>query len=264
MTNPIVLKVRAQITVGAIPEAVSELERYVETAGDNALIQILDEFPPNDLIAIVREYDGGKDSVVNLAISAESFVSAIMLEHLYGEDRWDYVSRLRNLMNGVMYRDEDMLGNVLRILSEHPDGLRILRDYFDGRYEQLMTFAQEGTFLPTAGASIEAIESGDHLERERLVALDSASFPESFLGEEAFSPKISRAEISDGDWMETAWVIAHEHPRTFASLLGFMRRSMISQLQRQFQAEEQALAEEYKDYESEQRPASKDDDESAI
>jgi len=38
--------------------------------------------------------------------------------------------------------------------------------------------------------------------------------------------RITRAEASDGDWMETAWVLRHEHPDIFEQVIILLRDRM--------------------------------------
>ena len=247
--------------MGAVSDANSELEQYADKFGDNSLVEILNELPPHDLIALMRDHDVGKTSVVTVAISPESFVSAIKLEYLYGEDRWDYVFRLRNLMNGIMYRDDQTIDEVLNLLSKDSDGIRILSDYFSEYYEELLGFVREDSFKMPVEWPVNADELKELLDSQVAAAREF----ESFACGETVGTRITREEASDGDWMETAWVLAHEYPVMFASLLESMTHSAISRRRKRLQrSSTMRIADGSRNLEGRPGQESEDDDESAI
>ena len=47
----------------------SALAELADTEGDNALMVVLDQLEPKDILAVMREYDDSKASVVNLLVT---------------------------------------------------------------------------------------------------------------------------------------------------------------------------------------------------
>lgn len=218
MTHPAVIKTHALILAGEIAEAESQLVAIAETQGDHALVSVLDEIAPKDLLAIMREFDSSKESLVNLLVSPEQFVAAIMLERKYGEPLERYVPRLRNTMNAVMHRSASDCIEILECLTEHDEGVRILADYFSDHHEALLTFAFKGRFsddldLETAMAPkrVTSFDSDDlDILEQGLEAGDSV---------ELSRPTMTRSEVADSDWMETAWVLRHDFEDSFELLI---------------------------------------------
>ncbi|NMF98260.1 hypothetical protein GPA27_12785 [Aromatoleum toluolicum] len=230
MTHPAVIQTQALILAGEIAEAESQLVAIAETQGDQALVSVLDELAPKDLLAIMREFDSSKESVINLVVSPEQFVDAILLERKYGEPLEKYVPRLRNTMNAVMHRGAGACVEILECLTERDEGIRLLADYFTDYYDLLQNFAFHGRFeddfdlekamAPKRTHSFDAEEQFDEME-QGLEAGDSM---------ELARPSMSRSEVADGDWMETAWVLRHEFQDSFELLIievqDRMRREM--------------------------------------
>ena len=69
--HPALVHASSLIQVGDIAAAESALSALVETEGDHALVVLLDELPPKDLLAIIREYDASKPSVINTNASSK-------------------------------------------------------------------------------------------------------------------------------------------------------------------------------------------------
>lgn len=218
MTHPVVLQTQALILAGEIAEAESQLVAIAETGGDQALVSILDEMAPKDLLAIMREFDSSKESVINLVVSPEQFVDAILLERKYGEPIEKYVPRLRNTMNAVMHRTAGACVEILECLTERDEGIRLLADYFTDYHDLLQNFAFNGRF-----------EDDFDLEKamapKRTSTFDPEQFDDMEQGLEAGDsmelarPSMSRSEVADGDWMETAWVLRHEFQDSFELLI---------------------------------------------
>ena len=80
MTHPVIQQAKALILSGEIAEAESFLVAIAEKEGDHALVSVLDEMAPKDVLALMREFDTSKESVINLVVSPEQFVEAILLE----------------------------------------------------------------------------------------------------------------------------------------------------------------------------------------
>lgn len=64
MTHPAVIKTAQLILAGDHEGAERELAHVAETEGDTALVALLDQVAPKDLLAIMREFDGSRESIV--------------------------------------------------------------------------------------------------------------------------------------------------------------------------------------------------------
>ena len=73
MHYPAIVKAQSLILAGDIVGAESALVELADEEGDQALVLALDQLPPKDLLAVIREYDPSKDSVINLLVTPEQF-----------------------------------------------------------------------------------------------------------------------------------------------------------------------------------------------
>ena len=121
MSHPVVLKASALIHAGDIVAAESALVDLVETEGDTALVTVLDQLAPKDLLAIIREYDSAKPSLVNLLVTPKQFAEAVIMERLYAERNRD---RLRSLINSVVFREDVEPDDFIEALAQKDLGLR--------------------------------------------------------------------------------------------------------------------------------------------
>lgn len=218
MSQLVIKETHALILAGEIARAEASLVVLAEHEGDHALVEVLDEMAPKDVLAVIREYDASKESVVSLLVSPEQFVNAIVLERQYGEPLEKYVPRLRNTMNAVMHRETGACAEVLDCLAEHDEGVRLLADYFIDHYDALLALAFHGVFqvdvdLEKAMAPKSAIT----WDAERVDELDQGL--EIGDAVEMARVRVARSEVADGDWMETAWVLRHEFSDTFELLI---------------------------------------------
>ncbi len=218
MTQLVIKEARELILAGEIAKAEAHLVVLAEQEGDHALVEVLDEMAPKDVLAVIREFDASKESVVSLVVSPEQFVAAIMLERQYGEPLEKYVPRLRNTMNAVMHRTPAACAEVLDCLVEHDDGVRLLADYFTDHYDALLTLAYHGVF--EADVDLEKAftpKSAITWDAERVDELDQGLEIGDAI--EMVRVRMSRSEVADGDWMETAWLLRHEFSDTFELLV---------------------------------------------
>ncbi len=184
----------ALIQTGDIAAAESTLSDLVETEGDNALVVLLDELPPKDLLAIIREYDASKPSVISMLVTPEQFAKAVILERLYAERNHD---RLRSMVNSVIYREDVDPGEFIAALAQKDLGLEVLADYLDDRFDELSIFTRHGSFV------IPEDERTPRDEEDESVREDQFELPRGGVGLD---------EVRDQDWMELTWRLAHEHP----------------------------------------------------
>ena len=96
--HPVVLKSSQLILAGDIAGAEKALVAVADQDGDHALVSLLDDLKPKDLLAVMREFDSSMESVVNMLVTPGQFARAIVLEKQYGERACE---RLRAMMNAV-------------------------------------------------------------------------------------------------------------------------------------------------------------------
>ena len=218
MNDLIIKQTHALIQAGEIAEAEANLAVIAEQEGDHALVEVLDEMAPKDVLAVMREFDASKESIINLVVSPEQFVQAIVLERQYGEPLERYVPRLRNTMNAVMHRSSGACAEVLDCLAEHDEGVRLLADYFTDYFDELQNLAFHGVFE-------QELDLERALAPKRVTSWDADQLDELEQGLEMGDAiemsrvRLTRSEAADGDWQETAWVLRHEFPDTFELMI---------------------------------------------
>jgi hypothetical protein len=170
----------------------------------------------------MREFDGSRESIINMVVTPEQFADAVILESRYGEEGND---RLTGMINAVLYRDESMAVEYLETIGEKEEGLNVLADYFAHRIDEILSFATTGQLEMdfTLPESME-VKSITWLN-EKIEEIDEALQDGDAI--ESSRPKQSRAEISDHDWMETAWILRYELTDTFEQLVVTIRDRMI-------------------------------------
>ena len=194
-------KTRSLIAAGDISGAEAALADLADTEGDGALMVVLEQLQPKDILAVMREYDNSKDSVVNLLVTPEQFARAVVIEKQYRD-----LSRthLRGMMNSVIFRDD---GDPLEFLSAIGDlegGADALADYFAEKWSRVEAFARSGSF--------DAVEDyGDPLTEDELYANAYAH------------SKLDHDEVADHDWMEMAWLLRYKNPDLFIETLLTLR-----------------------------------------
>ncbi|MBP7394567.1 MAG: hypothetical protein KA945_12130, partial [Zoogloea sp.] len=107
---------------------------------------------------------------------------------------------------------------VLDCLAEHDEGVRLLADYFIDHYDSLQALAYHGVF--EAEVDLEkafAPKSAITWDSERVDELDQGLEIGDAI--EMVRVRMSRSEVADSDWMETAWVLRHEFSDTFELLI---------------------------------------------
>ncbi len=215
--HQVVLRSAELILAGDIAGAERALVAVADQNGDHALVSILDEMPPKDLLAVMREFDSAKESVVNMLVTPEQFARAIVLEKRYGERTGE---RLRAMMNAVIHRDAENAGEYLETIADMEGGSATLADYFEDRYDEVFSFVVTGSFAPQFNTDSGAQTHNTWL-MEKIEEIDSGlGFGDSI---EKSRPLLSRAEIADGDWMETAWVLRYELPDAFEEVMLTLR-----------------------------------------
>jgi len=251
MTHPVVIKTSQLILAGDIKGAETALTAIADSDGDEALVTVLNEVPAKDLLAIMRSFDGSKQSVVNMLVTPEQFARAVVLETRYRDQTH---AALHGMMNAVLYRDIDMTAEYLEAIGESDGGYQVLADYFAERDDELLDFAISGQFSEEfdwdAGHAARSIS----WLNEKIGEIDEALHEgNSITGSR---PKVSRADIGDHDWMETAWVLRYELPDIFEQIVITLRDRLQQRVESLEESEDLAPA----------RPAAApgDDEESAL
>jgi hypothetical protein len=215
--HQVVLRSTELILAGDIAGAEKALVAVADQNGDHALVSILDEMQPKDLLAVMREFDSSRESVVNMLVTPDQFARAIVLEKKYGDRTGE---RLRAMINAIIHRDADTACEYLETIADIEGGCASLADYFEDRYDEVFSFASSGRFLPQFNS-----DSGGQTHNtwlmEKIDEIDHGlCFGNSI---EKSRPLLSRSEVADGDWMETAWLIRYELPDAFEEVMMILR-----------------------------------------
>lgn len=154
MTNALIVQASSLIQSGDIVRAEALLTALVETDGDHALVEVLDEMPPKDLLAVIREYDSSKQSILTLLITPDQFARTVVLDRLYGERSHEH---LRGMFNAVIFREDADANEFIEAIAELEFGYEALADYLSDRAEELV-----GTSNPLDTEDISRSEISDH------------------------------------------------------------------------------------------------------
>ena len=229
MSHPVLVKAEKLIRVGDIVGAEAALVSLVDSEGDDALVVALDEFPAKDLLAVLRDFDASRESVVNLLVSPEQFARAIVLERRYGDLSHE---RLHGMINSVVFRAGGDPVEFLEAIGEIEGGSETLADYFCDRVEAIEHFFRTAPFDFFADAD----EAADELTDEERLDLLSDS--------DANRPFLNHSEVNDHDWMELAWTLRYQHPEIFREVLLILRARATSEGGRSAGVEQQSVAEQ--------------------
>ena len=197
----LIAKTQSLIAAGDIVAAEAALVDLADSEGDHALVVVLDQLPPKDILAVIREYDNSKESIINLLVTPEQFARAVVLEKQYKD-----LSRthLRGMLNAVIFRDDADPVDFLNAIGDLEGGAEALADYFAEKWGRIEAFARSGTF--ESGG-----EDGDILSEANLLA------------NAYVKPKVDEDEVADQDWMQLAWLLRKECPDLFVEMLLVLR-----------------------------------------
>ena len=194
-------KTQSLIAAGDIVGAESALTELADTEGDGALMVVLEQLPPKDILAVIREYDNSKESIINLLITPAMFAHAVVIEKQYKD-----LSRthLRGMVNSVIFRDDADPVEFLTAIGDLEGGSEALADYFSEKWSRIEAFARTGTF--------DAVEDDGEMLTETAL-LSSAYVP----------AKLEQDEVADQDWMELAWLLRYQLPDLFIEMVMVLR-----------------------------------------
>jgi len=155
MTHLVVVEANKLILSGDIVRAEAVLTALVETEGDHALIEVLDDIPSKDLLAVIREYDSSKQSLLSLLITPEQFARVVVLERLYKDMSHE---QLRGMINAVIFREDADANEFIAAIAELEFGYETLADYLSDRAEEVVG----ETFSALETDDISRSEISDH------------------------------------------------------------------------------------------------------
>ena len=194
-------KTQTLIAAGDIVGAEFALVELADTEGDAALMVVLDLLPPKDILAVIREYDNSKESVVNLLVTPAQFARAVVIEKQYKDLTRTH---LRGMVNSIIFREDADPLEFLIAIGDLEGGSDALADYFTEKWARIEAFACTGTFDAMK-------DTGELLSKADLLA---SAYEK---------PRIEQDEIADRDWMELAWILRYQCPDLFIEMLTVLR-----------------------------------------
>ena len=253
MTHPVVLKTSQLILAGDLQGAEKALVEIADSEGDYALVEVMNDIAPKDLLAVMRGFDGSKQSIVNMLVTPEQFARAVILETRYRDQTH---AALHGMMNAVLYRDEDMTAEYLEAIGEIEGGYEVLANYFGERDDELLAFAMSGVFSEDFDAEHAHESKSISWLNEKIEEIDEALHEGNSIA--GSRPKVPRSQIADHDWQETAWVLRYELSDIFEQIVITLR----DRLQHRVEMLEEGEAEDSKPKSA--PAAAMDDEESAL
>jgi hypothetical protein len=197
----LIAKTQSLIAAGDIVGAESALVELADTEGDSALMVVLAQLPPKDILAVIREYDNSKESIINLMVTPQQFARAVVIEKQYRDLTRTH---LRGMLNSVIFREDSDPVEFLNAIGDLEGGSEALADYFSEKWSRIEAFARCGTF-----DTVE--DDGEMLSETALLASAHVK------------PRVEQDEVADQDWMELAWLLRHECPDLFIEMLIVLR-----------------------------------------
>ncbi|MDP3088955.1 MAG: hypothetical protein Q8M99_12300 [Methylotenera sp.] len=155
MSHLVVVEASSLIQSGDLVRAEALLSALVETEGDNALVEVLDDMPSKELLAVMREYDSSKQSLLNLLITPEQFAKVVVLDRLYKDVSNEH---LRGMINSVIFREDANANEFIVAIAELEFGYETFADYLSDRAEEIVG----ETFSALETEDISRAEISDH------------------------------------------------------------------------------------------------------
>lgn len=244
-TLALIAKTQSLIAAGNIVGAESALVELADAEGDGALMVVLEQLPPKDILAVIREYDNSKESVINLLVTPEMFARTVVIEKQYKDLTRTH---LRGMVNSVIFREDADPVEFLTAIGELEGGSDALADYFSEKWSRIEAFARTGTF--------DAVEDdGEMLSETALLSLAYAP------------PKVELDEVTDQDWMQLAWLLRHQCPDLFTETVMVLRAKArahdlgLSEEEAEEAEEDDGMVETGDTDRGKATPAARDDDE---
>jgi hypothetical protein len=197
----LIAKTQSLIAAGDIVGAESALVELADTEGDGALMVLLEQLPAKDILAVIREYDNSKESVINLLVTPDMFARAVVIEKQYKDLTRTH---LRGMMNSIIFREDADPVEFLAAIGDLEGGSEAMADYFSEKWSRIEAFARTGTF--------DAMEDDGEMMSETAL-LSSAYVP----------AKLELDEVADQDWMQMAWLLRYHCPDLFIETVMVLR-----------------------------------------
>ena len=197
----VIARTTSLIAAGDIVGAESALAELADSEGDGALVEVLAQLEPKDVLAVVREYDDSKPSVVGMLVTPEQFARALVLEKKYKDLTHTY---LRNMVNAVIFRDGADPLEFLIAIGDLEGGSEALAHYFEEKWSRIEAFARTGHF--------------DTAEDDGAMLSDDALLASLYV-----RPHTELDEVADRDWMQLAWLLRYECRDLFIEMLLVLR-----------------------------------------
>jgi hypothetical protein len=197
----LIKKTQSLIAAGDIVGAESALVELADTEGDQALLVVLEQLPAKDILAVIREYDNSKESVVNLLVTPAMFARAVVIEKQYKDLTRTH---LRGMVNAIIFRDGADPLEFVNAMGDLEGGSEALADYFSEKWSRVEAFARTGTF--------------DTMEDDGEMLSETALFASAYA-----SARVEQDEVADQDWMELAWILRYQNPDLFIEMLLVLR-----------------------------------------
>ncbi len=197
----LITQTQSLIAAGDIVGAEHALVALADAEGDQALMVVLDQLPAKDILAVIREYDNSKESVINLLVTPAQFARAVVIEKQYKDLTRTH---LRGMVNSIIFRSDADPVDFLNAIGDLEGGAEALADYFSEKWSRIEAFARSGLF--------DAIEDDGEMLSEQ--ALPASAY---------VRPRVDQDEIADQDWMELAWLLRHQCPDLFIEMLLVLR-----------------------------------------
>lgn len=194
-------KTQQLIAAGDIVGAESALVELADAEGDSALMVVLDLLPAKDILAVIREYDNSKESIVNLLVTPEQFARAVVIEKQYKDLTRTH---LRGMMNAIIFREDADPLEFINAIGDLEGGSEALADYFTEKWDRIEAFACTGHF--------------DTFEDDGAMLSD-----EELRASAHVRAHITQEEVADSDWMELAWLLRYECRDLFIEMLLVLR-----------------------------------------
>lgn len=194
-------KTQSLIAAGDIVGAESALVELADVEGDSALMVVLQQLPPKDILAIIREYDNSKESVINLMVTSAQFARAVVIEKQYKDLTRTH---LRGMLNSIIFREDADPVEFMSAIGDLEGGSEALADYFEEKWSRVEAFARTGTF--------------DTVEDDGEMLSETALYASAYA-----KPRLEQDEVADQDWMELAWILRYECPDLFIEMLLVLR-----------------------------------------
>jgi hypothetical protein len=197
----LIQKTQSLIAAGDIVGAEHALVELADAEGDQALLVVLEQLPAKDILAVIREYDNSKESVVNLLVTPAMFARAVVIEKQYKDLTRTH---LRGMVNSIIFREGADTLEFVNAMGDLEGGSEALADYFSEKWSRVEAFARTGTF--------------DTMEDDGEMLSETALFASAYA-----SARVEQDEVADQDWMELAWILRYQNPDLFIEMLLVLR-----------------------------------------